>query len=112
LDARFPLLFLRRTLVKPTTEFNGVRSSWLMVARNWLLARLAASAARFAVSRSMVFCRSSSVCCRTSDSSWRAEAIARETVSRTKSPPAAKITETSDARAWWRPRTTRSSAAP
>ncbi len=32
----------------PSTAFIGVRSSWLMLARNWLLARLAdwASAAR------------------------------------------------------------------
>ena len=32
--------------------FRGVRSSWLMLARNWLLARLAISAASLALSSS------------------------------------------------------------
>src|SRR3546814_10094099 len=35
---------------KPMMAFSGVRSSWLMFARNWLFARLAASAASFACS--------------------------------------------------------------
>src|SRR4030095_15088394 len=35
--------------------FIGVRSSWLMLARNWLLVRLALSAARRAASSCWVF---------------------------------------------------------
>ena len=35
---------ISRSWLKPRIELRGVRSSWLMLARNWLLARLAASA--------------------------------------------------------------------
>ena len=37
--------------VNPRMIFSGVRSSWLILARNWLLARLAASAACLALAR-------------------------------------------------------------
>ena len=40
-----------RSWLKPRIEFSGVRSSWLMSARNLLFARLAASAVAFACQR-------------------------------------------------------------
>ncbi len=46
----------RTSSVMPMMPFIGVRTSWLMLARNSLLARLAASAASLALARSIV-CR-------------------------------------------------------
>jgi len=46
-------------LTKPNTPFNGVRISWLMVAKKSLLARVALSAASLARSSSVLIrCRS------------------------------------------------------
>ena len=42
------IAFGRATSIMPRMAFMGVRSSWLMLARNWLLAALAASAAALA----------------------------------------------------------------
>ena len=48
---------------KPITAFSGVRSSWLMLARNSLLARLAHSASRLDSSRALLAASSSAVYC-------------------------------------------------
>ena len=58
------MAFGSATSIMPRMAFMGVRSSWLMLARNWLLAALAVSAAALA-------------CCSTSSASALARATAR-----------------------------------
>ena len=61
---------------------SGVRSSWLMFARNWLLARLAASAASFALRSAssarlcgVMLCRTATPLCSTPSSSLSGVAL-------------------------------------
>ena len=53
---------------KPMMALSGVRSSWLILARNSDLARLASSARSFS---SAYFSASSTICCACSSSFWR-----------------------------------------
>ena len=59
------------------TAFSGVRSSWLMLAKNWLLLRLAASAWSLADSASALADRCCSSLCRSASSMsrWRVTSV-------------------------------------